>query len=71
MSATPESTRGTDSRCARCGTRFTCGMRSGAERCWCAELPPLAPVPGRDCLCADCLRAALAAAPHAADGWRD
>ncbi|MEJ2173521.1 MAG: hypothetical protein P8Y76_01020 [bacterium] len=37
-------------------------MRSGADRCWCAELPPLDPVPALDCLCPDCLRAALAAA---------
>ncbi|MGW8269063.1 MAG: cysteine-rich CWC family protein [Burkholderiales bacterium] len=61
MSAQPDS----PPRCARCGQYFECGMLAGAERCWCAELPPLDPVPGETCLCPACLRAALAAAPGA------
>ncbi|KPK08246.1 MAG: hypothetical protein AMJ64_04015 [Betaproteobacteria bacterium SG8_39] len=65
MSGTPEASSGAGSRCARCGLRFECGLEAGAERCWCAALPPLKPVPGKGCLCPDCLRAALAAAQRA------
>lgn len=43
-----------ESACARCGTPFACGMLSEAP-CWCAQLPPLEPVPGRGCLCRGCL----------------
>jgi len=50
-------------RCARCGAEFACGMQSaemrGEPRCWCAELPPLDPAPGRGCLCRACLEEAL------------
>ncbi|HEY2338674.1 MAG TPA: cysteine-rich CWC family protein [Burkholderiales bacterium] len=42
-----------DKRCARCGTPFTCG--ADEPHCWCENLPPLEPVPGRDCLCRACL----------------
>jgi len=57
MSARPEGA----SACARCGAAFECGMAAGAERCWCAELPPLKPTAGSGCLCPACLRAALEA----------
>lgn len=46
--------------CVRCGARFGCGMKEGKGACWCAELPPVLPVPpegGGACLCPDCLRA--------------
>jgi len=46
-------------RCARCGSDFSCGMAAGAPRCWCAELPPLQPMPGRACLCRNCLEEEL------------
>ncbi|HEY5636422.1 MAG TPA: cysteine-rich CWC family protein [Burkholderiales bacterium] len=49
--------------CSGCRAPFTCGMRAGERACWCAELPALSPVPGRDCLCRTCLEKALAAAP--------
>jgi len=48
-----------ESRCAQCGAAFVCGMKAGEERCWCAELPPLEPVAGRDCLCRSCLEIEL------------
>lgn len=62
MSPKPDLPPGDGSACARCGAAFECGMQAGAERCWCAELPPLAPVPGQGCLCPACLSAAIAAA---------
>jgi len=65
MSALPESAVRNDTRCARCGRSFECGMESGTERCWCADLPPLDPIPGQACLCPACLRAALTAAAGA------
>ncbi|MCO5106978.1 MAG: cysteine-rich CWC family protein [Burkholderiaceae bacterium] len=43
--------------CPRCGALFACGVASG--RCWCSELPPLAPLPDGlppSCLCPACLR---------------
>lgn len=47
--------------CSRCGATFECGMKAGAERCWCAELPPLAPDPALgSCLCPRCLAEASA-----------
>ena len=45
-----------ETRCARCGAVFTCGMQAGQEPCWCAELPAIEPVPGRNCLCQACLK---------------
>jgi hypothetical protein len=64
MSASPDSPAHDAARCAGCGQSFLCGMLTGAERCWCADLPALDPVPGSRCLCPACLRAALAAAPR-------
>jgi hypothetical protein len=49
---------GTNGRCSRCGAAFACGAVAGSEKCWCMELPPVAPVPGRSCLCPACLDAA-------------
>src|SRR5882672_8157427 len=49
-----------DARCAICGTAFSCGMQAGQEPCWCASLPALKPVPGRECLCARCLGGEIA-----------
>ncbi|HZV55103.1 MAG TPA: cysteine-rich CWC family protein [Rhodocyclaceae bacterium] len=46
--------------CPRCGASFECGAKSGAG-CWCSVLPRLIfvdPALG-DCLCPDCLKAAL------------
>ncbi|HEX7249891.1 MAG TPA: cysteine-rich CWC family protein [Burkholderiales bacterium] len=48
-------------RCARCGAEFPCGMQAGERECWCASLPPLTPVPGRGCLCRNCLELELRA----------
>ncbi|MBM3367039.1 MAG: cysteine-rich CWC family protein [Betaproteobacteria bacterium] len=42
-------------RCSRYGAAFTCGAVSGSETCWCMARPPVAPVPGRTCLCPACL----------------
>src|SRR5665213_2411369 len=42
--------------CPRCGAAFHCGISTGA--CWCAALPPAAPVPKDEkegCLCRACL----------------
>ncbi|HEX7652000.1 MAG TPA: ABC transporter substrate-binding protein [Verrucomicrobiae bacterium] len=41
--------------CTRCGISFTCGPGEPGGRCWCDDLPPLAPRPGDDCLCPTCL----------------
>ncbi len=51
-----------DKLCGRCGTAFCCGPAEGNSRCWCDELPPVSPPAGNghDCLCPDCLRAAIA-----------
>ncbi|HWV92331.1 MAG TPA: cysteine-rich CWC family protein [Burkholderiales bacterium] len=46
-------------RCARCDAPFRCGARNRDADCWCAALPPLAPVPGRACLCRSCLELEL------------
>jgi hypothetical protein len=54
---------GTDSRCARCGAAFHCGIDDPGG-CWCAKLPPLPPATytaGAGCLCGRCLRDALGA----------
>ncbi len=42
--------------CSICGKPFPCHSEGGGK-CWCNEFPPLLPVPGRDCLCPDCLKA--------------
>jgi cysteine-rich CWC protein len=44
-------------RCPLCGAQFECG--AGEAECWCAALPGLAPIPGRDCLCRSCLEEEL------------
>ncbi|TMH85107.1 MAG: hypothetical protein E6H47_11290 [Betaproteobacteria bacterium] len=44
-------------RCPLCGAQFECG--AGEGECWCAALPGLAPIPGRDCLCRKCLEQEL------------
>ncbi|HKC42354.1 MAG TPA: cysteine-rich CWC family protein [Burkholderiales bacterium] len=45
--------------CARCGATFECGMKAGRERCWCAEVPPIAPdAAASSCLCPGCLQLA-------------
>lgn len=41
--------------CGNCRQPLACGLRAGEADCWCAALPPLTPLPGRDCLCPDCL----------------
>lgn len=54
-----------NSRCARCGAEFRCGMEAGDPECWCASLPPLTslPVPvdadAAGCFCPDCLKGML------------
>jgi hypothetical protein len=70
MSTSPDSTVDGAARCSRCGQAFECGMLAGARQCWCAELPPLDPVPGHTCLCPACLRAALAATRGARGTYR-
>jgi uncharacterized protein (TIGR00290 family) len=43
--------------CARCGATFECGMKSGVERCWCADLPSVSIDPAlAGCLCPRCLQ---------------
>ena len=32
-----------------------CAGASGEAHCWCENLPALDPVPGRGCLCRNCL----------------
>ncbi len=52
-----------ESRCARCGREFHCGIDDPGG-CWCARLPPLpreALTSGSGCLCEACLRALLTA----------
>jgi hypothetical protein len=47
--------------CARCGATFECGMKAGVERCWCADLPPIAPSAAfANCLCPRCLHDEIA-----------
>jgi len=60
-----------ESRCARCGAPFRCGI-DDAGGCWCAKLPALpreAYADAAGCLCEACLRRALQQARgSAADG---
>jgi ribosomal protein S14 len=54
----PAGTR--ESRCARCGAPFHCGIDDPGG-CWCAKLPPLpreAYAAEVGCLCEKCLREA-------------
>jgi hypothetical protein len=48
-----------ETKCAQCGAAMTCQPEGG---CWCAELPKI-PIPAdaEGCLCANCLRAKIAA----------
>ncbi len=52
--------------CRGCGAEFGCGRAGGAERCWCADLPQVMPVPDpdADCLCPECLRKEIARRPR-------
>lgn len=45
--------------CEICGNEFSCNANGVHGKCWCEDLPPLPPVPGRDCLCPDCLKNAI------------
>jgi len=48
--------------CPRCGAAFVCGSGGHDGQCWCADQPRLLPVPelrAEDCMCPNCLRAAL------------
>ena len=55
--------------CTRCGATFECGMKAGVERCWCADLPPIAPSAAfATCLCPRCLRDEVAARQRASLG---
>ncbi|MBZ0142424.1 MAG: cysteine-rich CWC family protein [Rhodocyclaceae bacterium] len=47
--------------CPGCGRAFVCGLEAGWERCWCADLPPLAlpPSAGKGCYCPECLKRLL------------
>jgi ribosomal protein L34E len=63
-----------ESRCARCGAPFRCGI-DDVGGCWCGRLPPLpreAYAEAAGCLCEACLRRALQdAAVAAVDRCRD
>ncbi|MGH8777520.1 cysteine-rich CWC family protein [Paraburkholderia sp.] len=68
-------------RCPRCGHAFDCAMRaagvttaagqqSDTPPCWCRAMPPLPAerlVPGRACLCPECLADEIARAQTASD----
>jgi prepilin-type N-terminal cleavage/methylation domain-containing protein/prepilin-type processing-associated H-X9-DG protein len=45
--------------CEICGSEFSCNANGVHGKCWCEDLPPLPPVPGRDCLCPECLKNAI------------
>lgn len=58
--STPATRPPGEKTCPRCRGGFVCGMAAGEQMCWCAELPPVLPVPldmQTGCLCPDCLRA--------------
>jgi len=42
--------------CEICGRQFSCNANGVTGKCWCNDFPPLPPVPGRDCLCPECLK---------------
>ena len=60
--ATPKPRPAREKVCGRCGAAFRCGPAEGKERCWCDALPHVSPPAGtgHDCLCQNCLRAAIA-----------
>jgi len=43
--------------CPGCGASLRCGRAPGQDRCWCAELPRIMPVPdpAAGCYCPECL----------------
>jgi hypothetical protein len=43
--------------CPGCGEGLDCGRAAGRDRCWCADLPRIMPVPeiGAGCYCPKCL----------------
>src|SRR4051812_1382340 len=45
--------------CSRCREPFACGAKE--PKCWCQDLPAIAPFTGDDCLCPKCLRGEIAA----------
>jgi hypothetical protein len=49
-----------ETRCAQCGAAMICQPEGG---CWCAELPPVVPMPAdaKGCLCRNCLLAKIEA----------
>ncbi|MBI5772375.1 MAG: cysteine-rich CWC family protein [Verrucomicrobia bacterium] len=49
-------------KCSRCGAAFTCDIAAGRSTCWCFALPHVPPAgkPEQDCLCPQCLAAAMA-----------
>jgi hypothetical protein len=44
-------------KCWKCGAEISCC--APAPGCWCESYPALPPVEGADCLCPECLAAAL------------
>jgi len=54
-----------ETRCAQCGAAMTCKPEGG---CWCAELPPVVPMPpdAEGCLCRNCLLAKIEALQNSA-----
>jgi len=46
-----------EKRCPGCRSKFYCGSGTAKEHCWCADLPPLMPVPAPEegCWCPVCL----------------
>lgn len=51
----------TEKNCSSCNAVFTCGPAQSGERCWCEHLPhvPLIANERADCLCPQCLNAAI------------
>jgi hypothetical protein len=72
MSETP-SRAAANSRCAKCGAEFRCGMEAGDQQCWCASLPSFMPLPAASepgsteagCYCPTCLKEMLRATDRA------
>jgi len=61
--------------CSQCGAEFRCGATGEALAgtadfsCWCTEVPNVPPVAGgeKDCLCPECLAAAVRESEFARD----